>query len=157
VCLASALTFGLLSMMIGLVDGSGIVKRLIWLYPLTQALPCPGGECSAALPDLPAAITIEGTVGHLAAGRIVPLGSAQVVAERPNGKVREVEVDTGGRFRFVTAWPSDPQATPSAESRRGGTASTQLILRAPGCTERRVPVTRAWTPRPILLSCGEGS
>ena len=143
--------FGLLTVMVSLVDGSAIVMRFFRVFPLTVAVPCPEGDCAPAFPELPLATTIEGSVGYLAAGRIVPLEAAQIVAERPNGKSREVEVDSKGEFRFVTALPMDAPAT-----RRPGAVTTQLRIRAPGCNERRVPVTRAWTPRPILLACSGG-
>ncbi|MBW2274425.1 MAG: hypothetical protein JRG96_14230 [Deltaproteobacteria bacterium] len=155
VCVASAVTVGLLFMMTGLVDPSSIVMHLVRLYPLTQAAPCPEEGCATPSPVLPVAVTIEGSVGYRAEGRIMPLGAAEIVAERPNGKNRKVEVDADGKFQFVTGWPIASPSPPGSESRRRGSSTPQLLIRAPGCTERRVPVTRAWIPRLILLSCTE--
>lgn len=156
--LAAVVAGGLFLAMALLVNGSGLIEKLIRVFPLTAKQLTPEERCElASLPTSPA-VTIEGTVGYLADGRFVPLDDAEVGGDPGVIAGRGVTVDADGHFRFATALPSgarteagDLPAACAGQSRE----TPHLVIRAPGCRERRVPLTEAWVPHRILLSCPE--
>lgn len=143
---AAIVTVALFGAMIGAVDGEWILETLIRVFPLgTQKVG--EGDLPALRPDRDAvSVEIEGTIGTLAGDRFVPLGDAEIVGAQASGDRRPIEVGPGGAFRLEAIFP-DANATRASV--------TQLVIRSPGCRERRVPVTRAWRyPRRITLDCG---
>lgn len=147
--IAAAVAGVLFVAMASLVDGSWLVEHLIRVFPLHEKELTREERCElAALRSAPA-VTIEGTVGTRVDGRFEPLGDAEVRGEGGIAVGGDVEVDAGGRFRLATALPVDtPPECPGA-----ATATPQLVVGAPGCIMRRVPVTEAWVPHRIVLTC----
>jgi hypothetical protein len=142
---AGMITFVLIGTMAGLVDGRSILEKLVRLFPLE--------EQAVGDDDLPAmrpgrhevSIAFEGRVGTRKQDRFVPLERVEILGIRASGDDRSIEVGAGGRFRFESAFPDERASAP---------ATRQLVIRSPGCSERRVPVTRAWLrPRQIVLDC----
>lgn len=131
--------------MADLVDGRWILEKLVRLFPLQ--------EQAVGVDDLPAlrpaqrevSIIFEGRVGARTEDRFVPLERVEILGIRASGDGRAIEVGVGGHFRFESTFPDDRASAP---------ATRQLVIRSPGCSERRVPVTRAWLrPRLIVLDC----
>jgi hypothetical protein len=142
---AGIVTFALIGTMAGLVDGQWILEKLIRLFPLE--------EQAVGVDDLPAlrpaqrevSIPFEGRVGTRSENRFVPLERVEILGIRESGDGQPIEVGAGGHFRFESAFPDEHATAP---------ATRQLVIRSPGCSERRVPVTRAWLrPRQIVLDC----
>jgi hypothetical protein len=134
-----------------LLDTSHLMDRLFRVFPLKQTVL----DADEACGDTPLlrAVTIEGVVGTLRAGRLQPLVDAEVRSDGPGSGTRPVEVSGDGGFRLVAAFPDD-RPSPCDTGARSATAPVQhLIVRAPGCSERRVPITRAWVPHAVLLEC----
>ncbi len=143
---AAAITVFLFGGMVGLVDGRWILEKVIRVFPLEEQ--SVREDDLLARPDPRKGITLrfEGTVGHLVRDRFVPLEDAEILGTRPDEEPRRIAVEPGGHFRFEASFPEDRISAPSA---------TQLLVRSPGCRDRRVPVTRAWMqPRRIALDCG---
>lgn len=145
---ATVVTLLLFATMTRLVDGSWILDSLIRVFPLQQTQLPPEDEC-AAIPPLGGAVTIEGVVGRYRDGVFQPLPEAHIVGRTALGVDAEVEVAENGIFRFATAFPNQlPPTCPPPE-----TVEQRLRIRASGCEERVVPVTRAWIPHRVLLDC----
>jgi len=143
---AATVTVALFGAMLGAVDGQWILDTLIRVFPLGSQ-EVAGGDLPALPPNRHAvSVEIEGTVGRLEGDRFVPIGDAEISGAYASGDRRPIEVGPGGAFRFEAIFPDASATRPSV---------TQLLVRSPGCRERRVPVTRAWlVPRRILLDCG---
>lgn len=148
---AAVISVGLLLLMSRLIDGSWILEALTRVFPLEEKVLTPEERCELETLRTAPAVTIEGTVGTLAGDRFVPLEAAEIHGEGGIVAERGVAVDAGGRFRFVTALPGPVPPECGPEQR----ANPQLVVDAPGCEPRRVPVTNAWVSRRIVLSCGE--
>jgi hypothetical protein len=148
---ASALA--LFAAMAASIEGVDIVERLFRIFPLTQTVLPDTDECGADGTASHLAVPIEGVVGHLRDDGMAPLPDATVVGENAITGTMPVDVSSNGTFRFVAAFPNDePSACRDAESVTEG-APQQLVVRAPGCAERIVPVTAAWVPHTVLLDC----
>jgi hypothetical protein len=131
------------------LDGSWIAKALMRVFPLRQTALTPKERCEI---EPRPAITVEGSVGYRAGDAFVPLPDAEIRGEHVVGASRGLDVDASGRFRLVSALPGgSPECVPGV----GGTAAAtpHLVFRAPGCVERRVPLTAAWVPHRVLLDC----
>jgi len=147
----AAITACLFVLMAVLVDASDLVARMFRIFPLSQTEVSPNDSC--AIPSLRRAITIEGVVGRLRAGTLQPLPDAAILSDDPLSGRRTVEVSAEGSFRFVAGFPDDAPA-PCGDTERPAIDTVQhLVIRAAGCTERTLPVTRAWVPHTILLDC----
>lgn len=145
VVLAALVTTALIGAVMHAVDGRWILEKLIRVLPLSSE-PVREGDLPALRAN-PDAVTLgfEGTVGTLAEDRFVALESAEIVGAQANGEERRIEVEAGGKFRFEATFPDPNAVTPETK---------RLLIRSPGCEQRRVPVTRAWLrPRRILLEC----
>lgn len=147
--IAAVVAGALFVAMAALVDGSWLVERLIRVFPLREKTLTPEERCELATLRSAPAVTIEGTVGTRIDGHFVPLADAEVRGEGGIAAGGDVEVGADGRFRLATALPVDaPPECPQA-----ATPTPQLVVGAPGCILRRVPVTPAWVPHRIVLSC----
>jgi hypothetical protein len=136
------------------LDATDLVGRLFRLFPLTQTELATTDECRTDASHLPAPVLIEGVVGHLSGGAFRPLGDAAALGDDSVTRAVAVEISAGGAFRFATTFPSDAPS-PCGPGRPTGGESQVLTFQAPGCIERRVPVTRAWVPHSIVLACPE--
>ncbi len=147
--LAMACTLLIFIGMTRMVDGSWIIDKLIWVFPLTLTQIEPADDCDGG-PALGSAVRIEGIVGHYRGRGFEPLPNAEVLGYDARGDAIPIEVSERGAFTFATAFqrdePSGCPTTPAAKQR--------LRIRARGCAERSVPVTRAWRPHRVLLECG---
>jgi hypothetical protein len=155
---ATAMTLAIFIAMTRMIDGSAILATIVRIFPLTFASLEGDGECDED--DLLAgAVTIEGAVGYHGADGFAPLADAEILRENTSARERTVEVRADGSFRFVTAFASDaPTSCPPPRKEEDAVdpkTVQQLRLRAPGCVERRVPLTRAWQPHRLLLECRE--
>jgi len=151
---AAATTLAIFIAMTRMSDGSEILASLVRFFPLTFATV--DVECDEE--DLLAsAVTIEGAVGYHGPDGFAPLPDVEILRENTSAGERTVEVSADGSFRFVTAFASDaPTSCPPQEEGEDAfdpKTVQQLRLRAPGCVERRVPLTRAWQPHRVLLEC----
>ena len=150
--LATLVTLVIFIAMTRMIDGTWLLDSLIRVFPLTQTEIPPGDECSPS-PLLGPAISIEGVVGRYRDGDFDPLPAAEVVGHNALGKEVLVEVSEHGIFRFVTAFADEsPSPCPRVPTR-----DQKLRIRADGCQERSVPVTRAWLPHRVLLECQDGA
>lgn len=147
---AAVTTLALFIFMMRLVDGSVIWDRILRLFPLEFASvevdPCEGWESRQLL------VTIEGSVGFYAPEGFVPLADAAIVGEHAPEDGVAVEVAPDGVFRFVTGFAIERPAACS-ELDEPGTKKKRLIIQAPGCVSRDVPVGRSWIPHRVLLEC----
>ena len=135
--------------MVRLVDGQWILENIIPVFPLSAERVGEDDIIAMDPAQRSVSLEIEGTVGTLVRDRFVPLEDAEILGTRSSGEKRPIAVQPGGHFRFEAVFPDDRATRPS---------TTQLVIRSPGCHERRVPVTRAWLlPRRIALDCGESS
>jgi hypothetical protein len=144
----SAVVTGLLFLvMTRMSDGSWILEKLIWVFPLTQTELGPD-DCPTA-PPVTAAVDIEGVVGHYREGVFHPLPNAEITGRNSHDSGVTVEVSEDGIFHFVTGFASgEPTSCPFPPA-----AAQHLEFRAPGCSERSVPITPAWVPHRVLLKC----
>jgi hypothetical protein len=144
-------TFALFVAMTRLVDGPSILEGVMRIFPLILAPPTPEDECAARLAS---AVTIEGVVGEYRDGIFHPRSDAETSSDDALGGARKVDVAPDGSFRFVTAFPRDvPTDCPAVEAPIQATTQ-RLLIRAPGCQDRSVPVTRAWLAHRVVLDCG---
>lgn len=131
------------------IDGSWILDKVLRVFPLelTEAVdPCEEWQAESTL------VTIEGTVGYLGPAGFVALPDARMMGEHVHAPPQRVEVSAGGTFRFVTPFEGQrPERCGETPSRTG--ASPRLLIQAPGCAARSVPVTRNWLPHRVLLDC----
>jgi hypothetical protein len=149
---AIGMTLAIFIAMTRMIDGSDILATIVRIFPLSFASPEDQGACEDELPN---AVTIGGSVGYYGAEGFEPLIDAEIFREGARGGQQSVGVSADGVFRFVTAFASEaPTRCPRDDGFDPNTAQ-QLRLRAPGCTERSVPVTRAWLPHRVLLECSE--
>jgi len=150
-CVGSVASLSIFVLMTRVVDASGLVDRLFRVFPLIRTELDPDEACGDA--SLLRAVSVDGVVGTLRDGRVEPLADAVVVSEDARSGPRPVDVSAEGRFRVVAAFPDDrPSACPPGERAAAG-AALHLVVNAPGCSERRVPVTQAWVPHSVLLEC----
>ncbi len=143
-------TAGLFVGMTRMIDGSWILDKMLRVFPLEQTEPVDPCEVWGQEQTL---VTIEGTVGYLGQTGFVALPDAEMIGEHGHAPRQRVEVSDTGGFRFVTPFEEqrpekcaelgEPQQPPSA----------RLLIRAPGCKPRSVPVTRSWLPHRVLLDC----
>lgn len=139
--------------MASLVDGTWLVEALMRVFPLKERELTPEERCEMERLQGAPAITIEGNVGYLDKRSFVPLPDAEIRGEQGLAAIRDVEVDAEGRFRLVTALPFVPSPECADQTPGRTAAAPRLFFQAPGCRERRVPVTAAWVPRRIVLVC----
>ncbi len=147
---ATVVTLVIFIAMTKMIDGTELLEGLVRIFPLTQTEISPPDECPA-VPLLGPAISIEGAVGRYRNGEFEPLAGAQVVGQNALGNAVDIEVSEQGIFRFVTAFADQaPTACPIVP-----TSDQNLQIRASGCKDRSVPITRAWLPHRVLLDCGD--
>jgi len=142
-------TLVLFLIMTRLVTGSWILEAMIRVFPLVQTPivdPCDPGEARRT------PISIDGVVGYYAGTEFVPLPDAAIVGEHRAAEGQPVPVSPEGIFRFATDFPEERPAE-CGEPEREDTPSKRLIVRAPGCVGRIVPIVRAWVPHRVLLEC----
>ena len=142
-------TAALFVTMTRLIDGSWIIDKMLRVFPLEQTAlvdPCEVWEAEQTL------VTIEGTVGYHGRKGFVALPDAEMVGKHGAAPPQRVEVGRSGGFRFVT--PFDEQRPERCEEAGSSEASSpRLLIQAPGCSARSVPVTRNWLPHRVLLDC----
>ena len=147
--LGTIVTAGLFVTMIQLIDGSWILERMMRIFPLEQTEfvdPCEVWKAEQIL------VSIEGTVGYLGRTGFVALPDAKMVGEHRYAPPQRVEVSGAGGFRFLTPFEEQrPQSC--SEPGRPPAPSPRLLIQAPGCSARSVPVTRNWLPHRVLLDC----
>ena len=102
------------------------------------------------------ALTIEGTVGRNDGSGFQPLPDAVVVGQNAISDSIAVEVSGDGRFQFVTSFRNEAPSPCGEQVAPDGGEAQLLIFDAPGCAERRVPVTRAWVTHRVVLDCEGG-
>ena len=149
VSMGTAITIALFLMMTRLVDGSWILERLVRVVPLTTTAsvdPCEVWETQQTL------VPIDGIVGYQSPDGFVPLVDAEIVGEHRAAHGQRVDVSPEGGFRFVTGF-SNERPPACSEPTAGGAVIKRLIIRAPGCVSREVPVVRSWIPHRVLLEC----
>lgn len=153
VCIGVFTTLSIFGAMALSIDATAIVERMFRYFPLIPAEISTTDECQTDDADGPAPVLIEGVVGHLDDGAFRPLPDSEVTGDDSVSRTVVLELSHEGEFRFATSFPSDaPSPCGRDESSTGG-ESQLLIFRAPGCSERRVPVTRAWVPHRVVLEC----
>jgi len=145
----ASVTVVLFVAMTRLIDGSWILDRVLRVFPLEQSEavdPCEAWQAESIL------VTIEGTVGYLGPKGFVALPDARMMGEHAEAPPQHVEVSTTGSFRFVTPFEA-PRPERCGESASHAGSSPRLLIQAPGCVARSVPVTRNWLPHRVLLDC----
>jgi hypothetical protein len=152
-CVGVTVTFGIFTLVLGIRVEDVLVESLLRFFPLKQVPVSQEDLCAMGPRRLNEAVIIEGSVGRLVGKDFVALDDAEVLGERLAAADEWMKVEAGGRFRFVTALPrvedADCDVTPEGMS----APTPQLVIRAPGCQERHVPVVRPWIPRRIVLAC----
>ncbi len=151
------MTAGIFALVLGVSVGPSTLERLFRLFPLRQVALTPEERCDLGPRRLQEAVSIEGRVGTLIGEQFVALEHAEVVGERLAAAAEWMSVESNGHFHFVTALPKEGDADCFTGPDGVPLPTPQLVIRAPGCAERRVPVVRPWIPRRILLSCNPGS
>ena len=151
----AAITLGVFVAMAALTEGRSLLDRMFRIFPLTSAGLSTTDECARADTIAGSAVIIEGTVGTNRGGRFQPLPDAEAIGSNAISDAIAVELAGDGRFRFVTSFPGEAPAPCVDETAPTGGERQQLVFRAPGCRERRVPVTRAWVAHPVVLDCDE--
>ncbi len=151
---AGSVTAFLFLSMTRLVSGEWLYEGLLRIFPLGNG--SPSSECLEMVGE-PAAVTIEGEIGYLESGSFVPIRDGVIVGGEGEDAMLLGRTSSNGGFevelRFAAETPTsceDRQPAPRATRR-----SRMLTLRAPGCTERRVPITPAWVPHRVILECQE--
>ena len=134
-------------------EGTSILEQMFRIFPLTRGEVSTTDECARADSVLGDAITIEGTVGTKSGDGFRPLAGAEVIGSNAISDAIAVEVSGEGRFRFVTSFRSEAPSPCGERVAPSGGERQRLVFRAPGCAERRVPVTRAWVPHRVVLDC----
>jgi hypothetical protein len=151
----AVVTASLFVAMSAAIDGVDIVGRMFRIFPLTQtAVPDPD-DC--ADPEIAShlAVPIEGVIGHMRGDRLAPISDAVVVGVNAITGETPVDVSADGSFRFVAAFPDNtPTTCPGVKPLKEGTPQ-RLVVRAPGCVERIVPVTAAWVRHTVFLDCAD--
>jgi hypothetical protein len=150
----STVTAGLFASMTRMIDGSWILDQMLRVFPLEQTGfvdPCEVWEPEQTL------VTIEGTVGYLGSAGFVALPEAQMIGEHGNAPPQRVEVSDAGGFRFVTPFEERRPEKCSDLGELPEPPSPRLLIQAPGCATRSVPVTRNWLRHRVLLDCEERS
>ena len=146
-------TIGIFTVVLGIRIGPDLVESLLRFFPLRQVLISVPDRCAMGPERVQEAVDITGSVGMLVDDEFVAIEDAEVLGERLLAADKWMPVEPGGYFRLVTALPKaedeecalGPDGTPLP--------TPQLVFRAPGCAERRVPVMRPWIPRRIMLDC----
>ena len=149
--IGSTVTAGLFVSMTRMIDGSWILDQMLRVFPLEQTEfvdPCEVWEREQTL------VTIEGTVGYLGRAGFVALPEAQMIGEHGDAPRQRVEVSDAGGFRFVTPF-EEQRPEKCVEAGSPEPPSPRLLIQAPGCSTRSVPVTRNWLPHRVLLDCEE--
>ncbi len=149
----STVTAGLFAAMTRMIDGSWILDQMLRVFPLEQT----GfvDPCEVWAPEQ-TLVPIEGTVGYLGRAGFVALPEAQIIGEHGRAPRQRVEVSGAGEFRFVTPF-EDRRPEKCAEPGSAEPPSPRLLIQAPGCSARIVPVTRNWLRHRVLLDCGARS
>jgi len=155
VCVGIGVTGLIFALLMGIRIGPETVERLFQLFPLVQIPITPEDRCAMGPRKLREALAIEGSVGTLVGEEFVALDDAEVLGERLAAADEWMAVDPGGVFRLVTALPKEGDEPCELAPDGSPLPTPLLVFRAPGCTERRVPVVRPWVPRRILLLCPE--
>jgi hypothetical protein len=146
--LTTALIFVVMAL---LIDPTALVDRMFRIFPLIQTELAADEACEDG--PLLRAVTIEGVVGHIRDGVLRPLRDVEVVGGERESEAVPVDVSADGSFRFATAFPDAAPSPCDGRQRAPVAVAQQLFFRAPGCAERRVPITRAWVPHAIVLDC----
>ena len=151
--IAAGVTAVLFIGMTRLIDGSWILDQVLRVFPLEQTAavdPCKEWQAEQTL------VPVEGTVGYLGPTGFVALPDARIMGEHVQAPSQHVEVSAAGTFRFVTPFEAPrPESCGEPASRLG--PSPRLLIQAPDCSARTVPVTRNWLPHRVLLDCEERS
>jgi len=137
------------------IDAVDIVERMFRIFPLTQTILTDADACASDEISSHRAVPIEGVVGFWRGETFIPLADAEVTGENAVTGAVPVEVGADGAFRFVAAFPNEAAAACGGAPAEA--APQGLSVRAPGCANRRVPVTGAWVPHAIALECPERS
>jgi len=153
VCVGVAVTGFIFSVLMGIRIGPEAVESLLRFFPLQQVPITQEDRCAMGPRRLREAVSIEGSVGTLVGDDFVALDDAEVLGERLAAADEWMAVEPDGVFRLVTALPKEEDADCALAPDGAPLPAPQLVIRAPGCAERRVPVVRPWIPRRILLSC----
>ncbi len=152
---AGSVTALLFLTMTRLVSGEWLYQGLLRIFPLDQG--APGKECLEIVGE-GATVTIEGELGYYDAGRFVSIADGELF-EMTGGEATLLgrTSDSGGfevELRFAADTPASCR-DPAAPRPRPADRSRTISLRAPGCAERRVPITPAWVPHRVILDCAE--
>jgi hypothetical protein len=150
---ATLVTLVLFTVMTRLIDGTWILEGLIRVFPLSTAQVTPEDECAIDEATARPAVSIAGEVGYYANGSFVPLPDARIQGDDGARPPHPVEVAADGAFRFVTAFPDETPSPCRYDGEKPPAETQWLIVGAEGCSERRVPVTRAWVSHRVLIPC----
>lgn len=151
-CAGVVVTLGIFNVVLG-VRLEPMMERLLRFFPLHKVSLTREDRCALGPERVHEAVSIEGSVGFLVDQRFVALADAEVTGERLLAATDWVAVQPDGGFRLATALPRAGDAECDVGPDGEVLPTPQLVIRAPGCAERRVPVVRPWIPRRILLFC----
>lgn len=152
-CIGLTVTGILFFVVMGIQIGPDTVRSLLRFFPLHAVALSQEDRCALGPRRMEEALQIEGSVGMLVGERFVGIDDAEVFGERLTAAEQWMAVEPGGVFRVVTALPKEGDEECELDAEGSPLPAPQLVFRAPGCAERRVPVVRPWIPRRILLSC----
>jgi len=153
--IGGATALGIFATMAWTFDVSSIVMRMFRIFPLIQTSLEGEGACDES--DLWQAVIIEGAVGTLRNGELQALPGASAEGRDGSDRVVPIDIAADGSFRYVAAFPNEAPTTCDRGERSPIGPPPTLVVRAPGCAERVVPITRAWVPHAISLDCSSGS
>lgn len=132
-----------------MIDGAWILERVLRVFPLEQSEPLDPCEIWQAEQTL---VAIEGAIGYAGRAGFVALPDARIVGKHGHAPPQQVDVSGAGSFRFLT--PFEEQRPEScAEPGSAAAPLPRLLVQAPGCLTRSVPISRNWLPHRVLLDC----
>jgi hypothetical protein len=108
---------------------------------------------AAAIPGDDTAVASPGTSSSGDGSKVPEVPDVSETSGVSEESTRTVEVSAEGVFRFVTAFASNAPSACGPAPDSAPRANRELVIRAEGCTERRIPVTSAWIPHRVLLDC----
>ncbi len=149
---AGTVTTAIFLAMTRLVSGEWLLAGLLRIFPLGTS--APAVDC-LELVGRSAPVKIEGELVALEEGRFVPIADGTIFAGRGPEAAPLGRTDAKGAFEIVLAFPLEAPASCRERVEAAPVRSRTITLRAPGCVERRVPVTPAWVPHQVVLDCGE--
>jgi hypothetical protein len=153
VSLGVLVTIGIFAIVLGVRIDPDLVESLLRFFPLHQVSISVQDRCAMGPERLQEAVDIAGSVGMMIDDEFVAIEDAEVLGERLLAAEKWMAVEPGGHFRLVTALPKKEDDECALASDGTPLPTPQLVFRAPGCAERRVPVVRPWIPRRIVLDC----